>query len=178
MGGAFKRGFREGFTLVELMVVIAIIGVIFVIAVPNFAAMQANARIRAGAYEVAQDLRQIRERALSLGRSFKVDAVDQRTYRVTNPDNNSYSYRLGGPTGGNLKFGVSGNYAGGLPPEANGAVPANGFDFLPSGILTFNGRGGANKGVIYITDGRHDYAIGINSLGKVRVYKYGNGSWN
>ncbi len=168
----------KGFTLIEMMVVIGIIGIIVVIAVPNFTAMQAKARIRAGAYEVAQDIRQIRERALALGREFKLDSPDSRTYRVTNPDGNVHTYKLGGTTGGNLRFGVSPNYTNGLPPEANGPVPANGFDFLPTGALILNGRGGANKGVIYITDNKNDYAIGINSLGKVRVYKYNAGTWN
>lgn len=168
---------KKGFTLIEMMVVIGIIGIIMVIAIPNFAAMQAKARIRAGAYEIAQDLRQIRERALSLGREFTVDRVDERTYSVTNPDGNVYNYRLGASTGGNLKFGVGPTYAGGLPPEANGPVPASGFDFLPTGSLILNGRGGANHGVIYITDNKANYAIGINALGKVRVYRYGNGTW-
>lgn len=169
---------RKGFTLIEMMVVIGIIGIIAIIAVPNFAAMQAKSRIRAGAYEVAQDLRQIRERALSMGREFAVDRVDERTYSVTSPNGNVYTYRLGGSTGGNLRFGVGPTYTGGLPPEANGAVPTSGFDFLPTGTLILNGRGGANHGVIYVTDNKHNYAIGINSLGKVRIYQYGNGSWN
>ncbi len=172
---------RKGFTLIELMVVIGIIGVIIAIAVPNFAAMQAKARIRAGAYEIAQDLRQIRERALSISREYSVDRPDDRTYMVTSPEGNTYTYKLGGSTGGNLRFGVGPNYTGGVPPEANQAsAPASGFDFMPTGTLIFNGRGGANKGVIYLTDNRDDYAIGINSLGKVRVYRYNsnNGTWN
>ncbi len=171
---------RKGFTLIEMMVVIGIIGIIIVLAVPNFAAMQRRARIRAAAQEIAQDLRQIRERALSMGRQYVITRLDDRTYTVTNPDGNVFTYKLGGTTGGNLRFGVGPYYVGGVPPEANaGSAPANGFDFLPPpGILILNARGGANKGVIYVTDNREDYAIGINSLGKVRVYKYGNMKWN
>jgi len=171
----------SGFTLIEMMVVIGIIGVIIAIAVPNFAAMQAKARIRAGAYEIAQDLRQIRERALSIGREYSVGRKDDRSYRITSPEGNTYTYKLGGSTGGNLRFGVGPNYTGGVPPEANQAsAPASGFDFMPTGTLIFNGRGGANRGVIYLTDNRDNYAIGINSLGKVRVYRYNsnNGTWN
>ncbi|MEO0184581.1 MAG: prepilin-type N-terminal cleavage/methylation domain-containing protein [candidate division WOR-3 bacterium] len=172
---------KKGFTLIEMMVVIVIIGVVIALAVPNFAGMQARARIKAGAYEVAQDLRQIRERALSISREYSVDRADARTYVVTSPEGNTYTYKLGGSTGGNLRFGVGANYAGGVPPEANApSAPADGFDFLPTGTLIFNARGGANKGVVYVTDGRTNYAIGINSLGKVRVYQYnpGSGSWH
>jgi len=37
---------RKGFTLIELIVVIAILGILAVIAIPRFAGVQANARIR------------------------------------------------------------------------------------------------------------------------------------
>ncbi len=168
---------KKGFTLIETMVVIIIIGIIIIIAVPNFASMQAKARIRAGANEIAQDLRHIRERALSLGRAFTIDSPDIHTYRITNPDGETSVYVLGGSTGGTLRFGIGSNYAGGLPQEANGPIPAGGFDFLPNGILVLDGRGGTNKGVIYLTDGKNNFAVGINPLGKVRMYVYRNSNW-
>jgi prepilin-type N-terminal cleavage/methylation domain-containing protein len=168
----------KGFTLIELMVVIGIIGVILIVAIPNFARMQQRARVRAGAQEVAQDFRQIRERALSKGWKFRITRLDMRNYQVTNPQGNVSTYRLGSTAGGNLRFGVSTSYAGGVPPEANqAAAPTDGFDFL-GGELIFDNRGGANRGVLYITDEREDYAIGVNNLGKVKGYRYENGSWN
>ncbi len=169
----------KGFTIIELMVVIGIIGIIIAITVPQFAAMQRRARVRAGASEIAQDFRQIRERALSRGLRFTVSRSDAQHYSVSDPNGAPTQYRLGSTTGGNLRFGVSASYTGGVPPEANAAsAPADGFDFLPSGDLNFDNRGGANRGVAYITDGREDYAIGVNNLGKVKVYKYDSGTWN
>lgn len=164
----------KGFTLVELIVVIAIIGIIATIAIPNFTATQQRARIRAGANEIAQDFRQIRERALSFSQEFQITSPNVRQYQVAHPGGGTKLYRLGQATGGNLQFGTTG--ATGAPPEDNDSI-AGGFDF-PAGVLRFEARGTATPGVAYITDGKENYAVGVNSLGKIRVYKYDGGSWN
>lgn len=164
----------KGFTLIELMVVITIIGVILVIAVPNFARMQRQARVRAGAQAIAQDFRQIRERALGLSGSFLITSPSSRTYQVLHPDGHTTLYRLGKTTGGNVYFGAT--IAVGTPPEANGPIPGNGWDFI-SGNLIMESRGSASKGVAYITNDREDFAIGVNPLGKIQVYKFENGVW-
>jgi len=170
-----QSSFSKAFTLIEMMVVITIIGIVMVIAIPNFAAMQQRARVRAGAHEVAQDFRHIRERALAKGSTYQITLPDARHYQVTNPDGNSTTYKLGQTTGGNLRFGTTGAI-GGTPSEANGPIPGNGFDFA-AGTLRFESRGSATKGVAYITDNKENYAIGVNRLGKIRVYVYGNGTW-
>lgn len=167
---------KKGFTLIEMMVVIGIIGIVIAFVIPNFAAMQRQARIRAAAQELAQDLRQIRERALSTGRRFSISFPDTRTYLSTNQEGQTKAYKLAGSTGGNIWFGGVG--VSGRPPE--GSLPApgvNGIDF-PNNVCILDARGGATKGVIYITDGRDNYAVGINTLGKVKVYRHKSGSWN
>lgn len=164
----------KGFTLIELMVVITIIGVILVIAVPNFARMQRQARVRAGAQAIAQDFRQIRERALGLSGSFLITSPSSRTYQVLHPDGHTTLYRLGKTTGGNVYFGTT--IAVGTPPEANGPIPGNGWDFK-LGSLIMESRGSASKGVAYVTNDREDFAIGVNPLGKIQVYQFENGVW-
>jgi prepilin-type N-terminal cleavage/methylation domain-containing protein len=167
----------KGFSLIELMVVVTILGVILLIAVPNFARMQNQARVRAGAQEIAQDFRQIRERALGLSGSFTITIPDSRHYQVQHPDGHTTLYRLGRTTGGNLYFGATS--AVGTPPEATGPmIPGNGWDFSGiGGSLVLESRGGASRGVAYITNGQEDFAVGVNPLGKIQVYKYENGVW-
>ncbi|MGB3340400.1 MAG: prepilin-type N-terminal cleavage/methylation domain-containing protein [bacterium] len=167
----------KGFTMIELMVVVAIIGIIMVIAIPNFARMQSQARIRAGAQEIAQDFRQIRERSLGLSGSFTITIPDSLHYQVRHPDGHVTLYRLGSTTGGNLYFGAS--TAVGTPPEATvPMIPGNGWDFSGlGGDLLFQSRGSATKGVAYITNGQEDFAVGVNPLGKIQVYKFENGLW-
>ncbi|MEO0123569.1 MAG: GspH/FimT family pseudopilin [candidate division WOR-3 bacterium] len=181
MAKNIKKHLSKGMTLVELMVVIGIIGVIIALAVPNFSSMQRKARIKAAAQTIAQDLRQIRERALSTGvRHIITFDLPNRKYIISYVQDTTTwqkNYLLGQTTGGNIQFGaVSG--ATGHPPEGSLPAPGNGGIDFPGNTLIIDARGGATSGVIYITDNHESYAIGINTLGKVRVYKYGNNSWN
>ena len=65
-----------GFTIIELMVVVAIIGIVLAVAIPNFAGIQQKMRLRAGAKETAQHFRHIRERALAKGRDYQIIRFD------------------------------------------------------------------------------------------------------
>jgi prepilin-type N-terminal cleavage/methylation domain-containing protein len=171
-----KRSSSPGFTLVELMVVIAILGIMVMMVVPNFASMQQEARMRAGAQEIAQDFRQIRERALATSQQYMVArAVNGRAYEVTDPTGHVTDYRLG-HSGGNLYFGTSGVPAAGPPEAGVNPIPADGWGFT-DGILYFRARGAATQGVAYLTNGKDDYAVGVNRLGKVRVYQFTGGQW-
>jgi type II secretory pathway pseudopilin PulG len=159
------------------MIVIAIIGIVLAMLVPSFGGMQRRARVRAGTFEMGYDLKQLRERALSLGQEFQVTRLNARQYQINHPSGRTSVYKLGGPTGGNITFGVSGAVAV-VPPEANQVTPpAGGFDFN-GGIIAFEARGGATKGVVYVTDGSQNYAIGVNSIGRVTTYQFQNGQWN
>lgn len=168
---------RSGFTLIEVMVVIVLIGIILLFAVPNFTSIQRRARIRAGAQEIGQDLRNVRERALSLGQPFyAVKDVSNRSYHVYLPDGTQQTRDLGSTTGGNLRFGAT-IAAAGIPEDFDGTVGT--FDFITGDTLWFVPRGSMSRGAIYLTDGKNDYAVGVTSLGMIRVYAFGKtGTWN
>ena len=168
----------NGFSMIELMVVVGIIGIILVFVVPNFIGMQRRLRARAGAMEIAQDIRQARERALAQGGDFRFtfdNGAKPKHYTITRPDGTSNTYTLAGSTGGDVWFGCGGAFAGN-PVEGSVPAPgANGIDF-PNRTLVLDSRGGANRGVIYVTNGNLNYAIGINAIGKTKVYTF-SGSW-
>jgi type IV fimbrial biogenesis protein FimT len=167
----------SGFTIIELMVVIGIIGIVMTLAIPAFSSMQRTMRGRAGTKSAAQNFRYVRERALATGRNYQITRIDSRRYQITDPDGGISVINLAHTTGGNLQFGTTGGI-GVAPPEANLASPdPDGFDF-DSEVLIFHARGASSKGVVYINDGNDNYAIGVNPLGKIRVYHYDGGSWN
>ena len=171
-----KRLFSFGFTLIELMVVIAIIGIVAVLAVPNFARMQREARIRSACQRTAQHFKQIRERAISSGGNYVIRFPDQYHYRMTRPNGSTQDFKIGGLSGQSVSWGGVG--VAGQPPEGSMAAPGvNGRDF-PGDRLIIDSRGGATRGVLYITNGRDNYAVGVNRLGKFATYHYFAGTWN
>ncbi|MBK6757079.1 MAG: prepilin-type N-terminal cleavage/methylation domain-containing protein [Moraxellaceae bacterium] len=56
---------QQGFTLIELMVTIAVAAVVMAIAVPSMQLMQANARMASAANDLASDLKKTRSDAIS-----------------------------------------------------------------------------------------------------------------
>lgn len=171
-----KRIQNSGFTLVELMVVIGIIGIIAVLAVPNFARIQRRARLRSACQRTAQHFKTIRERAISTNRTYVIDFPDQYSYRLIRPDSSVQVFKLMGSGGSHVHFGGVG--VAGQPPEGSMPAPGvNGVDF-PAQTLIIDGRGGASRGVLYITDNRDNQAVGVNRLGRITTYVYSGGTWN
>lgn len=75
-----RRQPRErGFTMIELMMVLGIIGVIIAVAVPNIMEYLRTARIRSAATDVATALQEARQRAISRNVRFGVLLVARST---------------------------------------------------------------------------------------------------
>ena len=70
-----RRSLLNAFTLIELLIVVAIIGILAAIAVPNFL----NAQVRAKVARAEADLRSIRT-------AFEMYRLDNNTYPPTNND--------------------------------------------------------------------------------------------
>jgi prepilin-type N-terminal cleavage/methylation domain-containing protein len=80
---------RKGFTLLELVVVIAIVGILSGIAVPAFEHAMTTSRMQAAAYQLAGDLKLMRENAV-------LYQADLTMYFCTNPtaDRTFYCFEL------------------------------------------------------------------------------------
>ena len=75
------RGTEGGFTLIELVIVIALIGALAAIAVPKFS--PADTTVAAQADRLARDLRHAQSMAMTQGRTLTFDIQTAASWRVT-----------------------------------------------------------------------------------------------
>ena len=81
---------KRGFTLVELMIVIAVIAIISAIAAPNFTTYMAQRRLNGAARMVMSDLMAARQKAVTQNNQFRV-IFSGNQYTILDDDDNDGS---------------------------------------------------------------------------------------
>ena len=78
---------RGGFTLVEIMIALAIVGIVVMLATSSFRGMMEKYRVEGETKQIFADLMDARGRAMQRNRSFfvQINANDYKTYEDTNP---------------------------------------------------------------------------------------------
>ena len=80
---------KYGFTLVELMIVLAIMGIVSAIAAPNFMHYMAERRLNGAARMVMSDLMAARMKAVSINQKVKVSFGSNHAYEIWNDADNN-----------------------------------------------------------------------------------------
>jgi type II secretion system protein H len=163
---AVKVRSSKGFSLIELIIVIAILGIVSAIAAPNFNKYRQNTNLKEAARDLASDISLYRQRAVAENLHYQI---------VFNQAANNYTVQRETTAG-------SGAYADLVPSvtKSPGNISAQITIFnitFPSAQITIQPRGTTSAGTVTLhhaglPDGEANMDIIANPMGRVRV-KYG-----
>ncbi len=177
---------EKGFTLIELMLVVAIVAVMSIMAFPTFSGWIARARLRDAARTVYSDLQLARIKAIETGGEWRINF---------NPDDNSYTVISSGPDM-DLDNSADDNVVEKvvrIPEKSKGVVfgtdqgPVPGLSEPDDGIsfggnsVDFNYMGSVDGlgGSIYLKNERSEtFAIVVSSANaRIRMARNYGGTW-
>lgn len=155
---------EAGFTLIELMVAIAIMTLLMAVAIPTFVQNQPRHRLKKAARDMVSSMQKARLKAVSENTTctitFNVGANTYQTACVGDPPEPAVNLA---DYGSGIQFGF-----GNAAADWNNNVPAQRV------TLTYNNQGMADVGNIFLTntDNMLCYAISTTVAGGKRVRKY------
>lgn len=145
----------RGFTLIELIVVVVIIGALFISAIPLYLSYQKRSEAKGGADQVVAGLNQARQLAITKNESYRVemDTTNNRYRFVKVSDSSIYS-------------GPGTDSQGWFKLENNASISS------VSANPVFSYIGAANTAstiTVRNRDGTYTYTISVNSAGRIKV---------
>jgi len=176
---------KDGFTLIELMVTIAIMGIAASIAIPGFARWLPNYRLKSAARDVYSNMQLAKMGAVRENSTRRiVFATGAGSYSIWSPgangnwdgyagddvqvktvDLSSYQSGVGYGSGNATKAATT----------AGGALPGDNVSYNPpANVVVFNSRGTCNAGYVYLQNNKNTttYGVGTRTSGVIRLLKW------
>lgn len=182
-----QKANQKGLTLVEVIIVIAIIGILSAVAIPNFLSWLPNMRLREATRELHSLIQQVRTEAIrsNQARAIVFQAANNRYSICSSSGADTDWSTLGDNTnvqtydftqyGNGIRYG-SGNIVGNNSVTEE-AIPADNVSYN-NNILVFNPGGTGSGGYVYLQNKNNTvFAVGTQTSGRVLLRKWVSGSW-
>ncbi|MCX5851806.1 MAG: GspH/FimT family pseudopilin [Deltaproteobacteria bacterium] len=143
---------KRGFTLIELIVVVMLVGIIMMIALPGLQTWMAKSRLNGAARQIMADLTYARMTAVSEGNRFVVSILNDHEYRILDDDNDNGSVDTGEKV---IVKDIKSNY-----PD---------ITLSATGIFTFYPPGLAFGATCTVTNPSGSKNVIVSSGGRVRI---------
>lgn len=179
----YSRNGKQGFTLIECMIVVAIIAILAAIATPNIMRWLPDKKLKAAARDLYSNMQRAKTIAIrSNNNTAIIFDTANNWYELCNNWDSSASPSV---CAGTLQRTSFTGYGHGIRYGHAPATTAVGASFdnevtYGSDTVVFNSRATANAGYVYLNhqDATNTYAVGTRTSGFVVLRRWGGGGWN
>lgn len=182
----------RGFSLVEALIGLAILGILLAFTVPLLAETVARERLLAASFEMAVQLRSLRQRSVSEGCSLGLrfvatgsswsytlyrdgngngirtaDILSGKDRRIEGPDDPATRFE-------GIRIGLPETPVPQIPPGSGSiASPGDPVKFGNTNLVSFSPSGSVSGGTLYFTDGTRVAAVVVyGPTGRIRLHRY------